>query len=220
MIALTGYLVIGVVVLPLIVAFNKLTADDDSKSLSNRLRDIDPKREKLWYRILDDVIGPAMVGLLLVPFWPVMVVMMIHERIFSKPNPTTFDAPEFAVERTDLLEAMSVREVEQREKILDPLGAVPDLPFGHLNAAWEKFLEKMEPQDELWAFSAYWTLWGRKEQRLGYVIVRGDVVGQHFLTMRKEVEDPVPENELAPIRVGGKRKLRFKWLNRLRDTVD
>ncbi len=36
----------------------------------------------------------------------------------------------------------------------------------------------------------YWTTWGRKEIRAGYVAVRGGTVGAHFLTVWKDVEDP------------------------------
>ena len=95
--------------------------------------------------------------LLIVPFWPVIVFVKVKQIISAEPDSTATDKPVFAVARSELLEQLSIDEIEQREKVVDPLGAVPDLPFGHLNAAWKKFLEVMEPQDSIWTFSAHRT---------------------------------------------------------------
>ena len=45
-------------------------------------------------------------------------------------------------------------EAEQENRIADPLGLTPNLPFGHLNAAWGKFLANfgLEAENELWFF--------------------------------------------------------------------
>ncbi|WVM93015.1 hypothetical protein ULG90_02285 [Halopseudomonas pachastrellae] len=51
---------------------------------------------------------------------------------------------EFAVTEDHLLESLTVAEIEARERVADPLGAVPDLPFGHLNTAWQEFLAECE----------------------------------------------------------------------------
>ena len=96
----------------------------------------------------------------------------------------------FAVTEGDLLEKLSIPEIEARERIVDPMGAVPNLPFGHLNAAWLKFKTAMEPHDSLSSFSARWLPgWGREEILVGYVIVSGDRIGAHFLTARKLPND-------------------------------
>lgn len=96
--------------------------------------------------------------------------------------------PGFAVVRGELQEKVTVQEVERRERVLDPLGAVPDLPFGHLNAAWQEFVEGIGPDDALWSFTSHWTTpWGRKELRSGYAIVRAEIVGPHFLTVWRAV---------------------------------
>ena len=95
---------------------------------------------------------------------------------------------EFAVELGHLHEALTVPQIEVREVVADPMGAVPTLPFGHLNAAWKTFLEGVRVNDELWSFAAPWqTTWGRKEIRTGYVVLRGGAPASHFLTVRREV---------------------------------
>lgn len=95
---------------------------------------------------------------------------------------------EFAIEHQHLQERVTVQEVERREAVTDPLKAVPDLPFGHLNAAWQKFLNDSADGGELWSFSARWQMtWGRDELRAGYVVVRGGVPGAHFLTVWKDL---------------------------------
>ena len=82
---------------------------------------------------------------------------------------------------------IAVAHIEDRETVVDPLGAVPQCPFGHLNAAWKNFLSGLQPQDVIWSFRSNWeTTWGRKELRAGYVAVRGEVIGTHFLTVWKD----------------------------------
>ena len=91
--------------------------------------------------------------------------------------------PQFAVERADLLEPLSLQDIEQRERISDPLHAVPDLPFGHLNAAWAAFLMKSGSGGYLWAFTAIRKAdWGSVETLSGYAAVRGDSIGPWMFT--------------------------------------
>ena len=105
-------------------------------------------------------------------------------------------------ERAHLHEPLTVPQIEAREAVEDPLGAVPNFPFGHLNAAWKTFIEGVAADEELWSFTAPWqTTWGRKEIRTGYVVVHGGSPAKHFLTMWKEIEDE-PVDGKAPHAVG------------------
>jgi hypothetical protein len=140
------YLGIGAVVLILMVAYHKLTKQKDDNLLSDILADLRPERKKLWFRLLNDVLGPALVGTLIVPFWPVLVFFKVKELVFGEPARGAVDEPEFAVTRDDLQTQLSIQEIEQREMVFDPLGAAPNVPFGHLNAAWKQFCEGMEPR--------------------------------------------------------------------------
>lgn len=99
---------------------------------------------------------------------------------------------EFAVERQHLQTRLTVLEVEKREYVIDPLTSAPELPFGHLNVAWKDFLDGKVEGGDLWSFSARWqTTWGQKEVRSGYVLVKDDIPGAYFLTLRKEIQGEV-----------------------------
>lgn len=49
---------------------------------------------------------------------------------------------------------LTQHEIERRELVRDPMGAVPSLPFGHLHFAWQAFVQPMQAQDQLWSFLA------------------------------------------------------------------
>ncbi len=141
-------------------------------------------------RNLKDMLESVLIGILVLPFFPVLTFFEIKSRISNRRDQTSFAEPEFAVTRDDLHAQMSLQEIEQLEMVVDPLGAVPNLPFGHLNSAWKKFCEGLEPQDNLWSFTAHWaSSWGRKDLRQGYAIVRGEAIGQHFLTVWKYIDE-------------------------------
>lgn len=202
MIYLYWYLGIGVAVLAVVFGAHQLTKKDEPESLRDLLDAVNPDRKKLSYRILNNVVAPVLAAVAVVVVWPAALYMKGKE-IFGKKSESALDEEhEFAVERTHLQERLTVLQIEAREVVADPLGAVPDLPFGHLNAAWKTFVEEVGADDELWSFTAPWqTKWGRKEIRTGYVVVRGGVPASHFLTMWKEIEDE-PESDQGAIPPG------------------
>lgn len=110
--------------------------------------------------------------------WPIIAGYMIRGWLF--PSPTLELAKEFKVTREDLVEHVSLDEVERREWVSDPLGAVPEVPFGHLNAAWQEYLKQVGEGAELWTYAARWTQWGHTFVRTGYVAVQENSVGPHF----------------------------------------
>ena len=186
---LAWYLAVGIVVLAVIFISHRVAKQDGAESLSNLLDAVNPERKTLQYRILNNIVAPVFAGVFVVAVWPVAIVMKAKE-LFSKQADTAIDAEKkFSVSRADLLEQLDIRAIEERERIIDPLKAVPELPFGHLHARWVKFIEGVAPDDAIWSFSAHWTnTWGRKEQLAGYVVVRGESIGPHFLTLWKSVD--------------------------------
>lgn len=190
MIYLYWYLGIGVAVLAVVFGAHRLTKKDEPESLHDLLDAVNPDRKKLSYRILNNVVAPVLAAVAVVVVWPAALYMKGKE-IFGKKSESALDEErEFAVERSHLQERLSVLQIEAREMVTDPLGAVPDLPFGHLNAAWKTFVEGVGADDELWSFTAPWqTTWGRREIRTGYVVVRDGVPAAHLLTMWKGIED-------------------------------
>lgn len=191
MIYLYWYLGFGVAVFVTVLSAHLLTKKKESDSLSDILAAIDPDREKLSDRILHSFVVPVLAFVAVVVGWPIAIYMKVKDMLGMDSNSRTSvdEQREFSVSRDDLQERLSVEEIEARERVIDPLGSVPALPFGHLNSAWKTFLDGMGPDDAVWSFSANWTRWGRKELREGYVIVCGDIVGAHFHTVWKDVDE-------------------------------
>ena len=68
-------------------------------------------------------------------------------------------------------------------RVVDPLHAVPDVPFGHLNPAWKAFLGLKGEGEALWSFRARWVdRWGRVELHVGYVWVADKLPKCYFRT--------------------------------------
>ena len=75
--------------------------------------------------------------------------------------------------------------------VASAVGAVPDLPFGHLNGLWRTFVQQLTLEDELWSFHVLWeTERGERRDRSGYVMVRGDVIGSYLLLMDRRIRSP------------------------------
>ena len=215
MIYLYWYIGIGVVVLAVVYGAHRLTKERESESLRDLLEAVNPDRKKLSYRILNNIVAPALAAFLVVAVWPVAVYMKVKEMIPKKGSNGFPDEREFAVEREHLLERLTVQEIERREVVEDPLRAAPKLPFGHLNAAWQDFLKGHADGAELWSFSARWqTTWGRKELRRGYVVVQDGAPGAHFLTVCKDILD---EQEAAGSANPARADDMSGWLRRLAD---
>ncbi len=191
MIYLYWYLGFGAFVFVVVLGAHLQTKKKESDSFRDILNAMDPDREKLSYRILHNFVVPLLAFVAVVVGWPIAIFMKVKDMLGMDFNSgaSAGEQREFSVGRDDFQERLSVEEIESRERVIDPLGAVPALPFGHLNSAWKTFLEGMGPDDAIWSFSANWTRWGHKELRAGYVIVRGDIIGAHFQTVWKNVDE-------------------------------
>jgi hypothetical protein len=196
------YLGVGAAVLAIVFGAHRLMKEHESESIREILDAVNPERKKLSYRILNNFVGPVLAAVAIVVVWPVAIYMKGKEVFSKKGSSALQEEREFAVERAHLHEPLTVPQIEAREVVEDPLGAVPNLPFGHLNEAWKTFTEGVAADEELWSFTAPWqTTWGRKEIRTGYVVVHGGCPAKHFLTMWKEIEDEPVDGE-APHAVG------------------
>jgi len=190
MIYLYWWIAIGIVTLIVVLGSHLLTKKKESDSLRDLLDAANPERTKFSYRLLNNIVAPALGSVVIVIAWPVAIYMKAKE-LFPGRNGGVGDTErEFAVESKHLQERLSVQEIERREIVDDPLKAVPGIPFGHLHQAWAKFLADLPEEAEVWSFSAQWTTnWGGEEFRKGYVAIQENVPGAFILTTRKYLSD-------------------------------
>jgi len=194
MIYLYWYLGVGLAALAVVYGAHRLKKGKKSESLRDLFESVNPDRKKLSYCILNNVVAPTLAAILVVAVWPVAVYRQFKEMLQKTDGTEIEEEREFAVERHHLQEHLTVQEIERREAVIDPLKAVPELPFGHLNAAWQEFLNDNADGGELWSFSARrQTTWGCKELRSGYVVVRDGAPGTHFLTVWKDILDDIDD---------------------------
>jgi hypothetical protein len=93
------------------------------------------------------------IGGLAIAVWPLTFTILLNGLRDSRKNDRALnDEPEFICKSKDLLEIVNALEVEASSKVLDPLGRVPDLPFGHLNKGWRRLRRKVRPGDVMWSF--------------------------------------------------------------------
>jgi len=186
---LIGYISLGVVVLTVVYVSHRLSQSPESKFKDDLMSLIRPESENLSDKVITYFIAPFLAAVLILIAWPAVIFYKAREMRFKNLEVQHEQPKEFAVLSSDLIQQLSLEEIERKERVEDPLNAVPDLPFGHLNKAWNIFIEGREPEDEIWSFSAIWTHeWGWKELRAGYVLVRADSIGPYFLTARQNLD--------------------------------
>ncbi len=188
---LISYLLVGAALLGGLLIHHRLTRVRRSAWVRAAMKAIEPERRTFGYKVFADLAAPALGGVFVWAFWPVALAFMAKWKLdeVREQRGTNglrlggAERPE--VEPEDLLQPKTIEEIEQREIVQDPLGAVPALPFGHLAAGWISFRSQLEPGDEIWSFCAVKPeYWGREEQLSGYAAVRlGEVVG-HFVARR------------------------------------
>ena len=182
------YLAIGVATLVVIYVSHRLDTGFGPDCTNELLDASDPERRTWKGRLLIHVVAPLLAGLSVVTLWPIAIGLALKWKLTERAECASASKV-FAVKRGDLLHELTVQEIEVRERVIDPLGAVPDVPFGHLNAVWRSFAKNLGPRDSLWAFSAQRIGESeRRERNEGYVIVRDDNIGPHFLTGRKVLD--------------------------------
>ena len=127
--------------------------------------------------------------------WPYWLYKRALEEIqTSNQSLDNQEEKTFTVNVTDLVKCMSVAEIEEIERVSDPMGAVPDVAFGFLNPMWEKFKAGFESDDEIWTYKAAWKNDWRNEKRFGYALLRGEGVVDQLMTNWEDVEDPSNSN--------------------------
>lgn len=175
MIYLIWYLAVGIIVLLVVYISHRLPLNHESDreqeliKLTHELMDSLDHTRKTWRDdLLDKIVVPLLAASLILAAWPAVLLMLVKNKLFPSEVKLLPDR-KFSVASGDLIRQMTIEEIEQQEQVVDPMRAVPDLPFGHLNAAWVEFKANLEQQDSVWSFAAHWTPdWGaqRNSRRL------------------------------------------------------
>ena len=185
---LIGYLVAGIIFLIVIYSFRNVSISKESEDLKRLVDELDIKNQTFLSKFLDQIIVPIIGLSLVVCFWPVALFLRVKSLYPSQVN-DDFDDEEYKVHKSHLINRLSHDEIESTERVHDPLGAVPELPIGHLNQAWMTFREKGTEHDELWSFSGLHKAYYGKVMQSGYVRVTAGEPGDYFLTSSKMVAD-------------------------------
>lgn len=189
---LYAYLAVGVLVWLALLLENRRSGSARLAGPSPIMDALHPERKTLRYRILSGLVAPVLTAVGVVLLWPLGLAMKLQDMAAQRARVKREEADTFKLKAADLVERMSLTDIAQRELVHDPLGAAPQVPFGHAYAAWQKFTEAMQPGDEIWRFSAPRTLsWGPLEHRRGYAIKRQGQIGAYFVTHNKRTSAQV-----------------------------
>lgn len=91
----------------------------------------------------------------------------------------------FICQPADLVAPIDPEQAEVNSYVHDPLGRVPNQPFGHLHLGWSQLLSYLEPQDTLWRFKAPTRC--NKVACTGFAVLRKNKVIAEFIYERQEM---------------------------------
>jgi hypothetical protein len=147
----------------------------------------DGDRKRNWLAVARN---EAFIAAVALAAWPLLAGLLIAYWLSNANHPEP-DKP-FAVLPEHLSAPLDLEEIERRERVSDPLGAVPDLPFGHLHGAWQEFLAKRSPAQSIRAFDAAFRQGGRDWRRCGYALVSEAGIGPCFVTVSRATSPAPP----------------------------
>ena len=125
--------------------------DRPSQFARDMLSAIDRKRT--LRNTLEDVLVYTIVSVCILGGWPAFAVWAFFKKRQDAALEIENNKPDFNCAPQYLISLVNPRDAEVASYVIDPLGYVPALPFGHLNKAWGAFLAEMiDPTDELWSF--------------------------------------------------------------------
>ena len=145
------YLVVGACVLVLLRLYVKLVVrpPGNSEFVTEMMAAIRADEPYDWRSKAKSVLFMP----LAVVVWPLSVGVGISEiRKPARSYPEPAPEEQFRCQREHLRMLISTAEAERLGVVTDPLGRAPALPFGHLNKAWVRFLNKNEAGFSLWYF--------------------------------------------------------------------
>lgn len=185
LVVLQIYFGVGLVVCLAVVTSHLWMKRGQAGSLTDALKSLNPSRQRFWYRVLEDVVVPGLAFILVWLVWPVAIWLKFYEMYKKKDAEANSErlakAKEFVLKEETLVREMTVAEIEEANMVIDPLGAAPNLPFGHLNAVWVEFRDGLEVGETLHLFESVGPNAFRKQLIWGYAVCKEGRV-ERFMT--------------------------------------
>ena len=185
LLALQIYFGMGLLVCLIVVTSHLWMKRGQADSITDALKSLNPSRQRFWYRVLEDIVVPGLVFILVWLVWPAAIGYKLFEMYKQKDaeanNERQAKAKEFVLKEEALVREMTVAEIEQANMVIDPLGAAPNLPFGHLNAVWVEFRDGLGVGETLHLFESVGPNVFRKQLIWGYALCKEGRVGR-FMT--------------------------------------
>jgi hypothetical protein len=189
MLALIGYGAIGLVTSVLVIGSHFLEANKPQGELYKAMYPPEQLTPTQW--VVKRILKPLLGFVVLIVVWPFawfVGFMSVWEHYRRKAKDK---AAVFSVKRKHLKTLCQLPDVEKNSLIRDPLGAVPALPFGHLNKVWCDFVQKKPDDAQLWSFDFVWgDRYGHKDRRSGYAWLRGREVADWVILGMDPVDSP------------------------------
>jgi hypothetical protein len=135
--------------------------------------------------VLEDVVVPGLAFILVWLVWPFAIGFKFFEMYQKKEAAANSErlakAKVFVLKEEALVREMTVAEIEQANMVIDPLGAAPNLPFGHLHAVWVEFRDGLGVGETVYLFESVGPNVFRKQLIWGYAVCKGGRV-ERFMT--------------------------------------
>lgn len=110
-------------------------------------------KEETWLDKIKEAVAFSFGMTCVLVGWPGFLVRLVKDELDEAARQKRYDEPDFNCLHEDLINKANPIEAEASGYVIDPLGTVPALPFGHLNKAWANFLADMlDERDEMWSF--------------------------------------------------------------------
>ena len=110
-------------------------------------------KEETWLDKIKEGLAFGLGMICVLVGWPGFLIWLVKDKIDEAARQKRYDEPDFNCLPEHLIAKVNPVEAEIDSYVVDPLGTVPPLPFGHLNKAWANFLADMsDDRDEMWSF--------------------------------------------------------------------
>ena len=111
------------------------------------------RQKKTLKDYLGDVVVYTIAALSICIAWPAFLIWAYIESRREAAREIERNQPDFFCLPEHLIKEVNPVDAEITSYVIDPLGTVPSIPFGHLNKGWVNFLANMtDAGEQMWSF--------------------------------------------------------------------